>query len=233
MLPPFFLRLRINLTPRRCSLAKVSAGLRGLQYSEYYHFYLRVSREPAEETLVFPKGHCCLRWPHLPYRESPITIWPMMPEARVAAPLTTDVAERVAIELYGLAAVARALPGEYDDNFHLQAADSREFVLKIMHPVREDAFVDMQCRAFTHLAARAPRLALPRVIPTNTGELYIRAPVDDESSRLVWMLSYLPGKTLAETKPHTQAMLGSLGRLLANIDLALMDFAHPCAQRFL
>jgi 4-aminobutyrate aminotransferase-like enzyme/Ser/Thr protein kinase RdoA (MazF antagonist) len=157
----------------------------------------------------------------------------MMPEARVAAPITTDVAARVAAELYGRAATIRALPGEYDDNFHLHAADSRAFVLKMMHPAREDAFVDMQCRAFTHLSGKAPHLALPRVIPTNRGELYARVALEDETSRLVWMLSYLPGTTLAATNPHSPQLLGSLGRLLAEIDLALLDFAHPCAQRFL
>jgi len=157
----------------------------------------------------------------------------MMPEARVAAPLTADVAARIARDVYGLTATIRMLPGEYDDNFHLQAPDSRAFVLKLMHPAREDSFVDMQCRAFTHLAGRAPHLALPRVIPTLNREFYTRVGLADETSRLVWMLSYLPGTTLAEAKPHTPELLGSLGRLLAEIDLALTDFAHPSAQRFL
>ena len=156
-----------------------------------------------------------------------------MPEARVAAPLTAHVAARIAREVYGLTAAIRVLPGEYDDNFHLQTADSRAFVLKMMHPAREESFVDMQCRAFTHLAGRAPHLALPRVIPTVRGEQYARVALEDESSRLVWMLSYLPGTTLAETKPHTPELLGSLGSLLAEIDSALKDFAHPGAHRFL
>ncbi|HET6932804.1 MAG TPA: aminotransferase class III-fold pyridoxal phosphate-dependent enzyme [Candidatus Acidoferrum sp.] len=157
----------------------------------------------------------------------------MMPEARVAAPLTTDVAKRVAAELYGVAAAIRALPAEYDDNFHLHAPDSRSFVLKMMHPAREDAFVDMQCRAFTHLAEKVSHLALPRMIPTTKGELYTRVTLEDATSRLVWMLTYLPGTTLAGTKHHSPELLGSLGRLLAEIDLALKDFAHPFAQRFL
>ena len=170
---------------------------------------------------------------HLPKHEWPITIWRMMPEARVAAPITTDVAARVAAELYGLTATIQPLPGEYDDNFCLQAADSRAFVLKIMHPAREDAFVDMQCRALVHLAGKAPHLALPRAILTSRGELYARVRLEDESSRLVWMLSYLPGTTLAATKPHSPQLLASFGQLLAEIDRALQDFAHPCAQRFL
>jgi 4-aminobutyrate aminotransferase-like enzyme/Ser/Thr protein kinase RdoA (MazF antagonist) len=170
---------------------------------------------------------------HLPKCEQPITILHMMPEARVAAPLTTDVAARVAREVYGLTGTIRVLPGEYDDNFYLQAADSRAFVLKLMHPAREDSFVDMQCSAFTHLAGRAPHLALPRVILTAKGELYSRVVLEDETSRLVWMLSYLPGTTLAETKPHIPELLGSLGRLLGEIDSALKDFVHPGTHRFL
>jgi len=169
----------------------------------------------------------------LPTRRGAITILGMMPEARVAAPLTTGVAARVAREVYGLTAEIRVLPGEYDDNFHLRAGDSREFVLKLMHPAREVSFVDMQCRAFTHLAERAPHLALPRVIPNSKGELYSRIGLEDGTSRLEWLLSYLPGTTLAETKPHTSELLESLGRLMGEIDSALKDFSHPGAQRFL
>src|SRR5258705_6246069 len=151
----------------------------------------------------------------------------MMPEARVAAPLTTDVAARIAREVYGLAAAIRVLRGEYDDNFQLQAEDSREFVLKLMHPAREDSFVDMQCRALTHLAGRAPHLALPRVIPTAKGEPYTRVRLEVETSRLGWMLSYLPGAPLAGTKPHPPELLAALGRMLGGNELGLRDFAHP------
>src|SRR5260370_35474984 len=111
----------------------------------------------------------------------------MMPEARVAAPLTTDVAARIAREVYGLAAAIRVLPGEYDDNFQLQAEDSRAFVLKLMHPAREDSFVDMQCRALTHLAGGAPHLALPRGTATPKGELSRRGSARPERPRRALM----------------------------------------------
>src|SRR5258708_24827199 len=129
----------------------------------------------------------------------------MMPEARVAAPLTTDVAARIAREVYGLAAAIRVLPGEYDDNFQLQTEDSRAFVLKLMHPAREDLFVDMQCRALTHLAGRAPHLALPRVIPTAKGELYTRVSPEDETVRLAGELSYFAGAPAAGKKTPSPA----------------------------
>jgi len=157
----------------------------------------------------------------------------MMPEARVATPLSTEAAARVAREIYGLTGVLCALPGEYDDNFHLTIPDGRAFVLKIMHPAREDSFVDMQCQALVHLSARAPHLALPRVIPAAAGAFCTRVPLEDDTSRLVWMLSFLPGTTLAQTQPHTPPLLESLGRLLGEMDRALLDFRHSASQRFL
>ena len=169
--------------------------------------------------------------PHLLKLSSTITIPRMMPEARVAPPIAPTDASRIARDLYGIDAAAHPLPGEYDDNFRLLARDSREFVLKIMHPAREESFVDMQCRALTHLAGRASHLALPRVIPTERGALFSRVKREDGTTRLVWLLTYVQGRTLAETKPHSPELLASLGQLLAEIDCALLDFSHPAANR--
>src|SRR5262245_40040982 len=64
----------------------------------------------------------------------------MMPEARVAQPVSEAEAIRLARELYGLEVSSCRLPGEYDDNFRLTARDRREFVLKVMHSARERSF---------------------------------------------------------------------------------------------
>ena len=154
----------------------------------------------------------------------------MMPEARVAQPVTQAEAVRLARDLYRLEARARPLPGEYDDNFHLTASDGREFVLKVMHPAREREFVELQCRALRHLEQRAPHLSLPRVCATPGGEVFTAATVDG-AKRLVWLLTYVPGTVLAEVRPHSPELLESLGRLLGEMDAALAGFTHPAAQR--
>src|SRR5437016_4770733 len=118
-------------------------------------------------------------------------IWRMLLEARMAQPVTEAEAIRLARELYGHEVSARALPGEYDDNFHLTSADGHGFVLKVMHPAREHSFIDLQCRALTHLAQRAPHLPLPRVIPNRRHELFSSTGAADGSARLVWLLSFL------------------------------------------
>src|SRR6266436_8886000 len=158
-------------------------------------------------------------------------IWCMLLEARVAQPVTETEAVRLARELYGLEASARALPGEYDDNFHLTNADGHAFVLKVMHPARERSFIDLQCRALTHLAQRAPQMPMPRVTSNRSGEQFASIVAADGSTRLVWLLTFLDGTILAEVRPHSQELLGDLGRFLGEMDSAMQSFGHPAASR--
>jgi len=154
-----------------------------------------------------------------------------MLEARVTQPTTEAEAVRLARELYGLETSARALPGEYDDNFHLTSAAGHAFVLKVMHPAREHSFIDLQCRALTHLAQRAPHLPLPRVKQNRRGELFTLMAAADGAGRLVWLLTFVIGTALAEVCPHTPELLGDLGRFLGEMDAALRSFAHAAAHR--
>src|SRR6266436_6684485 len=172
----------------------------------------------------------------------------MLLEERVARAISEAEAVELARELYGLSVSAKALPGEYDDNFHLTPRDlagtqprlaaplsnpytenetaGTEFVLKVMHPARERSFIDMQCRALQHLAERAPQLTLPRVILNRRGEA-VAAVQADGTARLVWLLTYVPGTMLVKALPHSAELLQSLGQFLGTLDAALADFEHP------
>jgi 4-aminobutyrate aminotransferase-like enzyme/Ser/Thr protein kinase RdoA (MazF antagonist)/murein DD-endopeptidase MepM/ murein hydrolase activator NlpD len=173
----------------------------------------------------------------------------MLLEERVGQVTTEAEAVRFALDLYGLDATAKLLPGEYDDNFHLTtitnaapaafaldgpASDSLRgcaFVLKVMHPAREQSLIDLQCRALQHLAERAPHLNLPRVCLTKNSESFTTIAAADGTSRLVWLLTYVPGVVMADAKPHSAELLASLGTLLGEMNGALADFSHPAAQR--
>src|SRR5712692_1294456 len=166
----------------------------------------------------------------------------MLLEARVAQPVTEAEAVRLARELYGIETTARALPGEYDDNFHLTTnesltptrpgpTDGHAFVLKVMHPAREHSFIDLQCQALRHLERRAPQLPLPRVTPNRSGGLFTSIAAADGAARLVWLLTFVPGKVLADVRPHSLELLGDLGRFLGEMDAALQSFTHPAAHR--
>ncbi|HMD06512.1 MAG TPA: aminotransferase class III-fold pyridoxal phosphate-dependent enzyme [Candidatus Acidoferrum sp.] len=154
----------------------------------------------------------------------------MIPEARVAQPVTESEAARLAREIFCLDVSAKSLPGEYDDNFHLTSVDGREFVLKIMHPARDQSFVEMQCQALQHLAKRAPQLSLPRVCPMPGGDAFTVATLSDGTKRLLWLLTYVPGPVLAKVNPRSPELLRSLGEFLGEMDAALGDFSHPAVH---
>jgi len=155
----------------------------------------------------------------------------MFLEESTAIAVASAEAERLAAELYGIAAAATGLPGEYDSNFYLRATDGKEFVLKCMHPAREVPFIEMQCQALAHLAERAPQLPLPRIIANKHNE-HFRAVADAAGQkRLIWLLSYLPGATLEKTNPHCRGLFEDLGRFLGELDFALQSFSHPAAHR--
>src|SRR5712672_474320 len=162
----------------------------------------------------------------------------MLLEERVARATTEAEAVELARELYGLGVTAKTLPGEYDDNFHLATLDKSaggngergEFVLKVMHPARERAFIDMQCCALQHLAQRAPQLRLPRVVLNRKGETFAVVPADS-GTRLVWLLTYVPGTMLVKARPHSSELLRDLGRFLGEMDAALKDFSHAAGRR--
>jgi 4-aminobutyrate aminotransferase-like enzyme/Ser/Thr protein kinase RdoA (MazF antagonist) len=145
--------------------------------------------------------------------------------------MTEAGAAAVVRRLYGLDAEARALPGEFDDNFRVSGSEGTAFVLKVMHPAREPGLVGLQCAALAHLAARAPHLPLPRVVPALGGEPWTSVPGPDGSPRVAWMLSWLEGTPLAEARPRPAVLLRDLGRLLAEVDVALLGFEHPEARR--
>jgi 4-aminobutyrate aminotransferase-like enzyme/Ser/Thr protein kinase RdoA (MazF antagonist) len=155
-----------------------------------------------------------------------------MRERVVTAPYPTSDAVRLALEAWGLEVTAvRGLPGEYDDNFRLTCADGSERVLKVMHPEREPFFVDMQCRALLHLAQRMPDVDLPRVQPAHDGSPLVSTPGPEGAERLAWLLSYVPGSTLALARPRAPSLLEGLGRLLGRMDGSFLDFDHPQAHR--
>src|SRR5271154_2598361 len=114
-------------------------------------------------------------------------------------------ASRIAQELYGVDATATRLNGEFDDNFHLRGTS--EYILKVMREGCDRAFVEMQCAAIEHL-----------------GESRIVGGIREYDGRIVWMLHWMSGKLLAETRYHSPKLLRNLGRLLASTDAKLGSF---------
>ena len=149
------------------------------------------------------------------------------------ANFTIQDASRIAFELYGLQAEARPLPGEHDSNFYLKTGTGQEFVLKVAHAAEQKNNLDLQNKALEHLATHDPSLLLQQVCFTSTGESIATVTTIDGKKHFVRLLTYIPGKIFAEVKPHSPALLHSLGGILGRLNRALQDFTHPSAQRTL
>ena len=155
----------------------------------------------------------------------------MQPDTLLPAPVTADAARRALAGLYGIDAGVAPLPGEYDNNFRVTPAAGPGMVLKIMHPSRDPALVDLQVRALLHVAARAPQLPLPRVHASRTGQAISVLEFAPGVPQAVWAVGYIPGRPFAAARPKSLPLLTALGEFLGSLTAALADFDHPAAAR--
>jgi 4-aminobutyrate aminotransferase-like enzyme/Ser/Thr protein kinase RdoA (MazF antagonist) len=140
-------------------------------------------------------------------------------------------AGRCARDLYGIDAAPLALPGERDDNFRLDDASGRSYVLKFIDVGAQPSTVDCSVRVLQHLRREDPSLPVPEALPTLAGTPIGRFEVEG-SLRNTLLIRYLPGQGLGSTA-CTAPLLADLGAVLARIDRALRGFFHPALEQSL
>jgi Ser/Thr protein kinase RdoA (MazF antagonist) len=147
-----------------------------------------------------------------------------------AAPVSTRHAERIALDHYGIEAIAQRLTGERDENFQLQTPDGAMYVLKIANPLEERAFLELLTAALLHVEQADPTLPCPHVHRDLSGQSQTEVRDEDGAARSARMLTWVAGKPLrmaqrsAEQRRHC-------GQLAARLSLALRDFSHPAVHR--
>ena len=142
--------------------------------------------------------------------------------------LSLTQAQQVAAGLYGVEAEAVLLTSERDENFRLQTADGRFYLLKISNPSDSDEIVDLQTACLDHIAKVDPANPVPRVLRTLAGASGDHIPLSDGRRCAVRMLTYLEGVPAKSTVRSSQQRL-QMGAALAQLDLALCNFSHPAA----
>jgi 4-aminobutyrate aminotransferase-like enzyme/Ser/Thr protein kinase RdoA (MazF antagonist) len=144
---------------------------------------------------------------------------------------SASAAEAIAARRFGVPATARPLPSERDQNFLMRLTDGRRVVLKIAHTGEDRHVLELQNLALRELAERAPGIALPRVLPAPDGALIVDVPGPEGDVHHARLLTWVPGTVLAEIRPHTPELLGTLGSVIAQLDLGLRELDHPAARR--
>ena len=144
-----------------------------------------------------------------------------MTTVRNAPRFTANDAARLAAGLYGVEGAASSLPSERDQNFRI----GTDFVLKIANPAESRDFLGAQNAAIDVLRGAHTGLQWPEVNPSLCGERIV-----EQGGHFIRLLTWIPGVCFADA-PHTSELLHSLGRAVAQMDLALAGFDHPAAHR--
>lgn len=142
--------------------------------------------------------------------------------------LAHDEATQLLRDHYGIAGALTPLSGERDQNFRVDSADGKSFVLKIANVAEADLRLDFQLKALDHIAATDPELPVPRTIAAVDGRKMISLQLRGHLIR-ARLVSHLPGKPALLTQT-TPLFRRRLGLLTAKLDRALADFDHPGAD---
>lgn len=158
-----------------------------------------------------------------------------LPDDSLAAPfvrLSESDALKIASAHWGIAADSiLRFDTERDDTFQI-TADGRDHVLKVAHPLDDRSVIDLQCGAMNHASIADESLPLPRLVPTRAGSLLIPVQGATGEVRLARVLTYLPGSRL-QYAATSCSQRRTVGAVLARLSLALTDFEHPAASRYL
>lgn len=146
------------------------------------------------------------------------------------APVSTQRAESIARERYGIEATTQRLTGERDENFQLRSADGATYVLKIANPMEDRASLELLTAALLHVERADPTLPCPHVRRDLSGRAQTVAHDEDGTVRSVRMLTWVAGKQLRMAQRSAEQRR-QCGRLAARLSVALRDFSHPAAHR--
>lgn len=145
-----------------------------------------------------------------------------------APTITNEEAAALADRLFGVCGSAQSLKGERDQNFLIHG-DAGKFVLKITNPAEDRSVTDFHTRALVHVGATDPGLAVPRILPARDGSFEAELKDADGRTRIVRLLSFLPGVMAAAVEPSRDLRAG-IAHVLARFDRAIADFTHPAAD---
>ncbi|NNF16895.1 MAG: aminotransferase class III-fold pyridoxal phosphate-dependent enzyme, partial [Gammaproteobacteria bacterium] len=131
---------------------------------------------------------------------------------------------------YGLNGTLQPLYSYQDLVCLLRTHDGNSFTVKMMHAGCDPNTVELQCAVLHHLED-GKGLPVPRVQCTLSGKAHTRLTDDDGATRLVWVVSYIPGVIAADYQPVNHDALYSMGRAVAVLSQSLARFEHPQLSR--
>ncbi|XP_033992079.1 hydroxylysine kinase-like [Trematomus bernacchii] len=144
--------------------------------------------------------------------------------------LTPQQATQLTAQLYGVTITKiSTLPSYIDQNFLIVDTDGTKYVLKIMNSEGSKNATKLEVQTFALSFLRQHGVPAQTALPTTTGKLLSMEEIDcghGAQTYCVRLMTYLPGKTLAES-PGTMQDLYHVGRLIAFMDKTLQKLESP------
>jgi 4-aminobutyrate aminotransferase-like enzyme len=135
------------------------------------------------------------------------------------------------IKHYGLDGKLEPLPGEWDQNFRLVSDQAGTYVVKIAHRDQDPNELDLQNAAMDWLVARGSILNCPEPVKSLNGETIRDISSAGKIKHYIRVLTYLPGKPLAQARPLLDQDFTRIGYALGDLDKQLLNFQHPAMLR--
>ncbi len=124
-----------------------------------------------------------------------------------------------------------SLPSERDQNFLLRTTTGVTYVLKFANGLETREFLDAQNQAMSYVDNHPNATLCQHPVQTLDGATLTTVTGADGRPYFMRMLTYLPGKPLAQVKPHSPGLLRDLGCCLGMLSQSLFGFDHPGAHR--
>ena len=140
-------------------------------------------------------------------------------------------------ERYGKKGELVALNGERDRNFLLTITNrdleenlEERYVFKVANAQEDPAMLRCQQRVFERLT-RSGKVKTINAVPSLNGQAIEMIQGDDGSTHCCRLTTYLEGGLLSNIEPRSEALLESLGRAVARVDLSLDGFRDAALER--
>ncbi len=137
------------------------------------------------------------------------------------------------IQQYRLSGRLKSLPGYCDQNLLLTTTDNEQYIVKIANAVEPKIELKMQNAAMAHLTEK--ECAVPHAVSNQQGETITTITNSQQEAFCLRVLIFMPGQFYADADSlsHTPTLWSDLGQFIGSLDLALADFQHPGAYRYL
>ncbi|QGY33208.1 phosphotransferase [Pantoea cypripedii] len=148
----------------------------------------------------------------------------------ILIPTPTSDIQQFIVDSWGILLPCHPLSCERDELFLIGEEHTERYILRLTNPADSHEIIMMQVSAVNWIEQNGPHLPVPGVLPTLSGLKIVPVKLGENPVRMACLTTFLSGELLA-TIPATSIQMQNIGRVLAELDVALAGFDHKGAHR--